>query len=234
MEKIRTGVIIVAGGSGRRMGSSLPKQFLFLGSKPLLAETINRWAEALPDAPIVVVLPEDQIPYWKNLSARFEVARHTLTAGGKERFHSVKAGVEALLSLGEGVELVAIHDGVRPLISKALIERGITCAALHQTAVPTIPMVDSCRRLTEEGSRIEDRSTLCLVQTPQIFEVSLLRRAYRQAYHPAFTDDASVVEQLGVSITLYEGERHNLKITTREDLTIAEALLQANDGREDL
>lgn len=234
MEKIRTGIVIVAGGSGKRMGSTLPKQFLFLGGKPLLAKTINRFAEALPKEPIVVVLPEEQIPYWKNLSARFEVAPHTLTAGGKERFHSVKAGIEALLDLGEGVELIAIHDGVRPLLSTAMIRRGVECAALHATAVPVIAPVDSYRRLCDAGSVHEDRSRLRIVQTPQLFATDLLRRAYNQPFDTAFTDDASVVERLGERITLYEGERRNLKITTREDLLMAEALLEMENEREDL
>lgn len=235
MEQIRTGVIIVAGGSGRRMGASLPKQFLFLEGQPLLAHTINRLHEALPTAPIVVVLPADQIDYWRNLSARFEVARHTLTAGGKERFDSVRAGLEALLNLGEGVELVAIHDGVRPLVSVEMIHRGLECAARQGSAIPVTPAIDSCRRLTEQGSEIIDRTPLRFVQTPQIFAVDPLRHAYRQPYRPAFTDDASVVEQAGYPIHLYEGERWNLKITTREDLALAEALLtRQNDEREDL
>jgi 2-C-methyl-D-erythritol 4-phosphate cytidylyltransferase len=234
MEKISCGIVIVAGGSGKRMGSNLPKQFLFLNGQPLLCQTINRLAEALPGAPIVVVLPEEQIPYWQNLSARFEVARHTLTAGGAERFHSVKAGIEALLALGEGVELIAIHDGVRPLVSVEMIHRCVECAALHRTAIPVVEAIDSCRRLTEEGSEIVDRSTLRMVQTPQLFEMELLRRAYRQEYSPLFTDDASVVEHYGEQVTLCVGDRRNLKITTREDLALAEALFKLEDGREDL
>lgn len=231
MEQIRTGIVIVAGGSGRRMGSEIPKQFLFLGGEPLLVRTINRFAEALPGAPIVVVLPEEQQAFWKNLSARFEVARHTLASGGKERFDSVKAGLETLFQLGEGVELVAIHDGVRPLISRELILRCMACAAEKGTAVPVISAVDSYRRLTAEGSEVVDRSLLRAVQTPQVFEAHLLRRAYRQPFDAAFTDDASVVERLGFKVTLCEGDRRNLKITTREDLLIAEALIaEQNDS----
>lgn len=231
MEKISTGVVLVAGGSGRRMGSELPKQFLFLGGEPILVRTINRFSEALPGAPIVVVLPEEQIPFWKNLASRFEVARHTLAVGGKERFDSVKSGLEALWELGEGVELVAIHDGVRPLASVELIHRCVACAARHHSAIPVTEAVDSYRRLTndEGGSEIIDRRPLRLVQTPQVFDAELLRRAYRQPYEEAFTDDASVVERLGEPVTLCTGERSNLKITTREDLTIAEALLAAQD-----
>lgn len=235
METISTGVILVAGGSGRRMGSELPKQFLFLGGEPILVRTINRFAEALPGAPIVVVLPEEQIPFWQNLASRFEVARHTLAAGGKERFDSVKSGLEALWELGEGVELVAIHDGVRPLASVELIRRCVECAARHDSAIPVTEAVDSYRRLTdaEGGSEMIDRRPLRLVQTPQVFAAELLRRAYRQPYESAFTDDASVVERLVGQVTLCAGERSNLKTTTREDLTIAEALLAAQDGEDE-
>lgn len=229
METISTGVILVAGGSGRRMGSELPKQFLILGGEPILVRTINRFAEALPGAPIVVVLPEEQLPFWRNLASRFEVAHHTLAVGGKERFNSVKSGLKSLLELGEGVELVAIHDGVRPLASVELIGRCVACAAQYDSAIPVIEAVDSYRRLTDkEGhSEIIDRRPLRLVQTPQVFATELLRRAYRQEYEPTFTDDASVVERMGAQVTLCAGERSNLKITTREDLTIAEALLAA-------
>ncbi|MBE6195714.1 MAG: 2-C-methyl-D-erythritol 4-phosphate cytidylyltransferase [Rikenellaceae bacterium] len=233
MEKISTGIVIVAGGSGRRMGSELPKQFLFLGGEPILIRTINRFAKALPGAPIVVVLPEEQRPFWENLAARFEVAVHTVATGGKERFDSVKSGLEALFQLGEGVELVAIHDGVRPLVSRELILRCLDCAARNGSAIPAVAAVDSFRRLTDEGSEVVDRSLLRAVQTPQLFDAHLLRRAYRQPFDPAFTDDASVVERLGTKITLCEGERQNLKITTREDLTIAEALLAAENEQED-
>lgn len=227
MEQIRTGILIVAGGSGRRMGGELPKQFLFLGGEPILVRTINRLHEALPSAPIVVVLPESQIDFWRNLSARFEVARHTLAVGGKERFDSVKSGLETLWSLGEGVELVAVHDGVRPLASVEMIRRAVSCAAQYGAAVPVIEAVDSYRRVVEGGSEVVDRSALRLVQTPQVFEADLLRRAYRQPFDGAFTDDASVVEHAGGRVELCEGERRNLKITTREDLVIAEALLAA-------
>lgn len=235
MEQITTGIVIVAGGSGRRMGSDLPKQFLFLGGEPILVRTINRFAEALPGAPIVVVLPEEQQAFWKNLSARFEVAPHTIASGGKERFDSVKSGLDALFALGEGVELVAIHDGVRPLASVEMIRRCRDCAAEKGSAIPVVTAVDSFRRITEgdDSSEIVDRSRLRAVQTPQIFDAHLLRRAYRQPFDPLFTDDASVVERLGERIFLCEGERSNLKITTREDLILAEALLSAQNPTSD-
>lgn len=235
MEQIRTGLIVVAGGRGHRMGAALPKQFLFLGGEPLLVRTINRLHEALPLAPIVVVLPEEQIDYWRNLSARFEVARHTTVAGGEERFDSVKAGLEGLLSLGEGVELVAIHDGVRPLVGVEMVRRCVACAAERGSAIPVVKMVDSCRRVEAEESQMVDRTPLRLVQTPQVFRVDWLRSAYRQPRSADFTDDASVVERAGYPLALCEGERWNLKMTTREDLALAEALLMIQrDEREDL
>ncbi len=226
MGSYRCGVVIVAGGSGKRMGSATPKQFMFLDSKPILAHTINLFAEAIKGAPIIVVLPEEQIEYWRNLSARFEVKAHHTVAGGKERFDSVKSGLQALFSLGEGVEFVAIHDGVRPLASPKMVVEALECAAINGSAIPVIEATDSFRVADESnGSHIIDRKLLRAVQTPQIFDSELLRRAYRQPYSEQFTDDASVVEAMGESVTLCKGERSNIKITTAEDLIIAEALL---------
>lgn len=224
MEQGRTGIIIVAGGSGRRLGGSLPKQFRMLGSLPVLGHTINAFARTLPGAPIVVVLPEGQIDFWKNLSSRFDIARHTCTAGGDERFHSVRNGLEAL---SPETALIAVHDGVRPLVSEELIRRCIECAAGHGSAIPVIEAVDSLRRLTPDGSRPEDRSRLRIVQTPQVFDATLLRLAYETDYSPAFTDDASVVERTGHPVALCPGERRNLKITSADDLPIAAALLDS-------
>lgn len=224
---LNTGIVIVAGGSGRRMGSTIPKQFLLLNGLPVLARTINRFAEALPGSPIAVVLPASQIDFWRNLSARFPVARHLLAAGGEERFHSVQAGLRTLLEAGEGVEFVAVHDGVRPLAPTEMILRTLECARTHGAAVPVVEATDSYRRLTPEGSEIVDRRPLRRVQTPQIFRTDWLRKGYEQPYDPAFTDDASVVEQAGMPVTLCEGDPSNLKITTRYDLAAAAALLDA-------
>ena len=202
---LNTGVIIVAGGSGRRMGSTIPKQFLLLNGLPVLARTINRFAEALPGSPVAVVLPASQIDFWRNLSARFPVARHLLAVGGEERFHSVRAGLRSLLESGEGVEFVAVHDGVRPLASTEMILRTLECARTCGAAVPVVEATDSYRRITPDW----------------------LRKGYEQPYDPAFTDDASVVERAGLPVALCEGEPANLKITTRYDLTVATALLDA-------
>ncbi len=224
---LNTGVIIVAGGSGRRMGSTIPKQFLLLNGLPVLARTINRFAEALPGSPVAVVLPASQIDFWRNLSARFPVARHLLAVGGEERFHSVRAGLRSLLESGEGVEFVAVHDGVRPLASTEMILRTLECARTCGAAVPVVEATDSYRRITPDGSEIIDRRTLRRVQTPQIFRTDWLRKGYEQPYDPAFTDDASVVERAGLPVALCEGKPANLKITTRYDLTVATALLDA-------
>lgn len=216
------GVIIVAGGSGRRMGGSLPKQFMMLGNEPILARSINRIHEALPAAEIVVVLPKDHIELWKNIAARFEVAEHKIACGGEERFHSVLNGLQAL---SEKVEYIGIHDAVRPLVSKRLIIKLMLEAEKNAAVIPVVAPPDSYRKVEGELSHIIDRSTLRIVQTPQVFQASILRKAYEQEFSPAFTDDASVVEMAGHKITLVEGERENIKITTPVDMTIAEAII---------
>ena len=227
MEKINIGVVIVAGGSGKRIGGSIPKQFLIVGGKPLLVRTINTFAEALPAAEIVVVLPEEHIEFWKNLAARFEVAPHRCVAGGRERFHSVKAGISALR---EDTGLIAIHDGARALASKKLVIRAVQTAIESGSAIPAIAPVDSMRVVSGEESHPIDRSTLRIIQTPQIFNAEILRKAYETDYIASFTDDASVVEYAGHKVTLCEGERSNIKITTVEDIAIAESFLTEKDG----
>ena len=219
----KRGVVIVAGGSGQRMQSALPKQFLILGGMPVLARTINTFAETLPKAEIVVVLPEEHISLWRNLMARFDVAVHKCVAGGKERFHSVKCGIEAL---SNEVEYIAVHDGVRALVSKPLIIRTVLDAEIHGASIPVITVADSYRRITDDGSTIVPRSELRIVQTPQIFSAEVLRAAYNMEYNPMFTDDASVVEIYGHSISLVEGDSRNIKLTTPSDLDYAEWLLE--------
>jgi 2-C-methyl-D-erythritol 4-phosphate cytidylyltransferase len=208
------------------MQTSLPKQFLILGGMPVVARTINTFAEAMPGAEIVVVLPKNDIDMWRNLAARFDVAVHRTVAGGTERFHSVKCGLEAL---SPDVEYVAVHDGVRALASKKLIIRTMLDAEQHDASIPVIEVADSYRRISGDDSQIVPRSELRIVQTPQIFKASLLRRAYEQPFDTAFTDDASVVEQLGQRISLVEGERSNIKLTTPDDLSWAEWWLSNRD-----
>lgn len=232
----RTGVIIVAGGSGTRCGGTLPKQFTLLGGMPVLARTINVCAEALPGAEIVVVLPERYTAFWTDFAARFDVAKHHTAAGGAERFDSVRRGIEALRS---DPELIAVQDGVRPLASVGMIRRVAADAAHYGAAIPVIAAVDSLREVEADAegritaSHIVDRRRFRSVQTPQIFRAELLRKAYDRPYRADFTDDASVVEAAGGSIHLSEGERSNLKITTPEDFILAEALLAAREEAAD-
>ncbi len=218
----RHGVIIVAGGAGKRCGGGIPKQFALLGGMPVLARTIGNFARALPGAPIVVVLPAAHVDFWHNLRARFDVAPHTVVEGGAERFHSVRNGLAALPA---DIDLIAVQDGVRPLASARLIRRTMAAAAESGAAVPVIEATDSYRTTDNDRSHVVDRSHLRIVQTPQCFRADLLRDAYRTDYRPEFTDDASVVESAGSPVRLCDGERHNLKITTPEDFAVAEALL---------
>jgi 2-C-methyl-D-erythritol 4-phosphate cytidylyltransferase len=220
----KRGVIIVAGGSGRRMGGALPKQFMMLDNEPILARSINRMHEALPAAEIVVVLPEEHVELWKNIAARFDVARHKIALGGKERFHSVKNGLAAL---SDEVSIVGIHDAVRPLASKKLIIKLFLEAENSTAVIPVVAPIDSYRIVEGDDSRIIDRSALRMVQTPQLFQAEALRKAYEQPFSATFTDDASVMEAAGHTVTLVEGERENIKITTPSDMLIAEAIINA-------
>ncbi len=226
MIKPRIGVVIVAGGKGMRMGGgATPKQFRFLGQLPILAHSINTFAQAEPTSQIVVVLPEPHVEYWKNLASRFNVAKHLTVIGGDERFHSVRCGVEALSA---DCEIIAVHDGVRPLCGVELVDRAVQCAISNGSAVPVIDVVDSFREISDDGvSQIADRSKLRAVQTPQIFDAIMLRRAYKQPFDSSFTDDASVVEKMGERIYLCQGDRANIKITTSEDIIFANALLES-------
>ena len=218
----RLGVIIVAGGSGSRMGAEVPKQFLRLGGEPILAVTLRKFMPYAED--IVVVLPEAHIPLWESLVEECHLqGTHKVCAGGATRFHSVQNGLGAL---DPECDIVAVHDGVRPLLSGKMIERGLACAVEHGSAVPTVGAVDSFRVVHGGKLEIIDRSLLRAIQTPQMFDAQLLRKAYRATYDERFTDDASVVEMLGTELHFYEGERSNIKITTPEDLIIAEAMLR--------
>ena len=218
----KRGVIIVAGGSGSRMQSALPKQFLMLGGMPVVARTINTFSEALPGAEIVVVLPEEHIALWENLRARFDVARHRIVAGGKERFHSVLNGINAL---SDEIEYIAVHDGVRAMATKKLIIRAMLAAEEHDAVIPVVDVIDSYRRVEGNESHIVPRADLRIVQTPQIFKAQMLLDAYNIDFSPTFTDDPSEIESAGGRITLVEGERTNIKLTTPEDMAYAEWLL---------
>ncbi len=216
--------IIVAGGTGKRMGEALPKQFLKLGGTPILIHTLQAFQAADPEIKLILTLPQEEIQFWDELNIWHQnYIEHKVVAGGETRFHSVK---NALAHVDEG--LVAVHDGVRPFVSKKTINESFEQAKENKAVVTAVPMKDSVRQLDESGnSKNIERSSLRLIQTPQTFNVELLKSAYNTTFKPSFTDDASVVEAHGHSITLIEGEYQNIKITTPEDLIIAEALLKA-------
>lgn len=214
--------IFVAGGSGTRMGGDVPKQFLPLDGRPILQCTIERFLEAVPEMKIITVLPRTHFQTWKDLCAIHSFhCPQTLVAGGLTRFHSVR---NALKKVPDDA-VVAIHDGVRPLLSPELIRRMLArmeegCRAL----LPVVPVVDTLRS-TDPGTPDPDRSRVVAVQTPQIFRAADIKEAYTQAYDLSFTDDGSVAARKGIPLTFEEGERFNLKITTPEDLILAEAIL---------
>lgn len=215
--------IIVAGGRGLRMGGELPKQFLPLSGKPVLMRTLELFEGEV--SRIILVLPEDHIPFWQELCQKYHFTLpHTVALGGETRFHSVRSGLSHLPQEG----LVAVHDGVRPLASQALIRRSFEEAERSGAALPACPVTDSLRLRQDEGkSEAVDRSRYVAVQTPQTFDLGRLQRAYQQAYSPLFTDDASVYEAASLgSITLIDGEETNIKLTTPRDLLLAELLLR--------
>ncbi|MDB5233621.1 MAG: 2-C-methyl-D-erythritol 4-phosphate cytidylyltransferase [Hymenobacter sp.] len=224
--KPRRFAILVAGGSGTRMAADRPKQFLLLRDEPVLLHTLRRFADAaLGVQQIIVVLPADQLETWQQLCAAHQVSiPHELVPGGATRWASVKAGLAALSEHGDG--LVAVHDGVRPLVSRLVVERTYAAAATHAAAAAAVMPKDSVRLVSQHGSSAQNRSRLRLMQTPQTFEIDLLRRAYAMPELASFTDDATVVDDL-CRVQLVDGDYRNLKITTPEDLLIAEALLAA-------
>ena len=217
-------VIIVAVGKGLRMGSDIPKQFLPVGGKPVLMRTIERFREYSPTLQIILVLPKAQQEYWKELCLKhnFTVA-YQLADGGETRFHSVQHGLALIPDNAEGI--VGVHDGVRPFPSIEVIRNCYETAREKKTAIPVIPVVETVRHLKGETSETVPRNDYRLVQTPQTFDIQLLKAANRQPYNDGFTDDASVVEAFGFDITLVEGNRENIKITTPYDLKIAEVLI---------
>ena len=214
-------VLIVAGCKGLRMGSDLPKQFLPIGGKPVLMHTIEAFHHFDRTMKIILVLPQEQQTYWQELCAKHSfVIEHTVVDGGETRFHSVKNGLACVNS-----GLVGVHDGVRPFVSPEVIKRCYELAAIKKAVIPVIDVVETVRHITETGSETVSRNDYKLVQTPQVFDAELLKQAYAQEYTPFFTDDASVVEAMGVSVCLAEGNRENIKITTPFDLKISSALV---------
>ncbi len=205
-----------------RMGTTLPKQFLPLNGIPVLMHTIRNFYNFDPQLQIVLVIHENEIKNWEYLCKqhKFEIP-HQLIAGGSTRFQSVKNG----LSLTQGCSTIAIHDGVRPLVSHETIERCFNCAALNGTAIPVVPANESLREGDFNHSVPVDRSRYFMVQTPQVFEASIIQRSYDQIFNSVFTDDASVIEHAGIKVNLVMGNRENIKITFPQDIKIAELLL---------
>ena len=231
-------IIIVAGGKGLRMGSDVPKQFLPVGGLPVLMHTIKRFREYSQEMQIILVLPEAQQDYWHGLCKEFAFdVEYILANGGETRFHSVKNGLDMIPDDAEGV--VGVHDGVRPFPALEVIDRCYKTAREAEAVIPVAPVVETLRHIVNVNcdnvavnnatvsSVTVPRNDYRLVQTPQTFTVSLLKKAYLQPYTDNFTDDASVVEAMGRSITLVEGNRENIKITTPFDLVVAEALFNA-------
>lgn len=235
-------VIIVAGGKGLRMGTDIPKQFLPIGGKPVLMRTIERFREYSEDLQIILVLPKEQQEYWQGLCQQYSFplpsegageGSYLLADGGETRFHSVQHGLALIPDDAEGV--VGVHDGVRPFPSIEVIRNCYKTAHTAKAVIPVIPVVETLRKISSSPSTLHlphsttvPRSDYRLVQTPQTFDIQLLKAANRAADGSpvSFTDDASVVEAFGFDITLVEGNRENIKITTPFDMTIAEALLK--------
>ncbi len=215
-------VVIVAGGSGKRMGTETPKQFLELAGRPVLMHTIERFKKFSETIEIITVLPENQLLYWLELQKKHSFSiLHTLVKGGSNRFLSVRNGLEYVNTPG----LVAIHDGVRPFVSIDTIRRCFDTAEKYGNAIPAISPTESLRILTDQGSLPVSRFNVKQIQTPQVFNAELIKKAYQQEYDNDFTDDATVLEKTGEKIILIEGNRENIKITNPEDLVISDALL---------
>jgi 2-C-methyl-D-erythritol 4-phosphate cytidylyltransferase len=218
--------LIVAGGKGTRMKTTVPKQFLEVGGLPILMHTVNAFFRYSDSIQVILVLPEDDLATWNNLCQQYCYQKPvTLQKGGDTRFQSVKNGLDKI----EGDGLVAIHDGVRPLVSEDIIGASFRLAAVHGSAVAAVRLKESIRMTDQDNTKAVDRSRFRLIQTPQTFEVSLIRKAYQIKDEPSLTDDASVAERSGHLISLFEGSYRNIKVTTPEDLVLAEALLKDSE-----
>lgn len=215
--------LIVAGGKGTRIKSALPKQFIELNGKPILLHTIEAFLKYSPTLSIILVLPEEDFKIWKTICNKFNFSKSViLQKGGETRFQSVKNGLDKI----EGEGLVAIHDGVRPLVSADLIGASFRLAAVHGSAVAAVRLKESIRMTDQDNTKAVDRSKFRVIQTPQTFDLQLIKKAYQLKEDPSLTDDASVAEKSGQVISLFEGSYENIKITTAEDLIVAEALLR--------
>ena len=215
-------IIIVAGGTGSRMKSDVPKQFILLQGKPILMRTIERFTHSFPDIQIIVVLNAQYRDEWKSLCEKHQFnIEHTITEGGQTRFHSVKNG----LALVPDNCLVGIHDAARPLVSYNTIITAFNTAEETGNAIPAVPLTESIRFLENGENKAVDRNKYSIIQTPQCFHSSDLKQAFMQEYQSTFTDDASVLESIGKKINLIEGNKENIKITSTQDLMLAELIL---------
>lgn len=215
-------IIIVAGGSGIRMGSTTPKQFLELHGLPILMHTIKKFQQTIPEGEIILALPEKEQSTWQSLCEKHQFdVQHNVVNGGENRFYSVQNALQKVSKKS----IVSIHDGVRPLVSENVIQECMQSAEKFGAAIPSLPIQDSIRKILFNESQSVDRSQFVLIQTPQCFQSEIILKAYQEKYHKSFTDDASVVEQFGHNIFLVKGNKENIKITTAEDLKIAEVLL---------
>ena len=216
-------IIIVAGGTGTRMNNAVPKQFIELNGKPLLMHTIAKFFQAIPEIVIIIVLADQLYDEWKTLCKKHNFTlSHTLTDGGETRYQSVKNG----LALVPENCIVGVHDAARPLVTEQLIINLFETAEQKGNACPAIPVTETIREVIDGDNRSVDRTKYFIIQTPQCFQSNLLKKAFLQPYRPTFTDDASVLEAMGEKINLIEGNRENIKITTSQDLIIAEALMK--------
>lgn len=215
-------VIITAGGIGKRMGGNIPKQFMEIAGKPLLFHTIERFHQFNASAQILLTLPESWVDYWDELINTYQFGvTHEVIVGGKERFHSIQNAVHYC----DG-DFVLVHDGVRPLVSEETLTRCLEALELHDAVIPVVEVKESLRKMNGNLSQAVDRGDYRVVQTPQCFEINVLRGAYQQEYHKGITDDASLVEQSGVRVHCVDGNPENIKVTTPVDLILAETLLK--------
>ncbi len=214
--------LITAGGTGVRMNAPLPKQFLELCGRPVLMHTLEAFLRYDPQIQIILVLPQEQMGYWRELCQQFDFTHfHQLVNGGPTRFHSVKNGLKEVAE----ESIVAVHDGVRPLVSTQTIQNAFQQASVFGNAVPVVGVSESVRKKESAFNQVVDRSSLRIVQTPQCFKSGLIKAAYQANYDKSFTDDATVLEKAGQKIYLTEGNRENIKLTDPLDMIIAEAIL---------
>lgn len=215
--------IITAGGIGKRMGGSVPKQFLLLADKPILMHTIEQIHAFDPSAELIITLPQDYLEDWKEMCQKYSFKiNHTVVPGGEERFDSIRNALEQASG-----EWIAVHDGVRPFISKKVLEDLLREVKTHRAVIPVIPVKETLRIADGETNATVHRDHYRIVQTPQVFEAKLLKKAYEQKYTSAFTDDASVVEAIGGRVYLVAGNDENIKITNPLDLSLAALILKS-------